>query len=108
MKFLAPIVLLLPLTLTLTCCNTVSDINHDRPVTQVDTYNDIAEINRICEVFGVVKIPGSIAVRLIPVPYAATAADIIAAGVDKVCADPGKFVHDSGTVAWVFRNLRKN
>ncbi len=52
-----------------------------------------------------VNIGGRLVLSMVPVPGVATADQILAAGVDRVCADPAAFSADISTVEWVARNL---
>ena len=66
------------------------------------------QIVQACVMDGVFKnFGGRLILSMAPVPYVATADQIIAAGVDKVCENPERFSGDVSTVAWVVRNIRK-
>jgi hypothetical protein len=72
--------------------------------------NELASVERIereCRAFGLIRRPASLALDLIPVPGVKPAAELIAIGVDQVCADPIWFAHIEGTVAWIAKNARK-
>jgi len=66
------------------------------------------QIVQACVMDGVFKnFGGRLVLNMIPVPGVATADQIIAIGVDKVCENPERFSGDVSTVAWVIKNLRK-
>lgn len=65
-----------------------------------------ARIVTACTADGVFKaVGGRLVLSMVPVPGGATAAQIVAAGVDRVCADPAAFSADLSTAEWVVKNL---
>jgi hypothetical protein len=67
-----------------------------------------ARIVAACTADGVFKsVGGRLVLSMVPVPGVATADQIVAAGVDRVCADPAAFSADLSTVEWVVKNLAR-
>lgn len=70
--------------------------------------NNTQRIVSACMADGVFKnLGGRLALSLVPVPGVVTADQILAAGVDRVCANPEVFSRDISTAEWVISNLRK-
>ena len=66
-----------------------------------------ARIVQACVMDGVFKnFGGRLVLSMIPVPGIATAEQILAAGVDRVCVNPEAFSRDISTVEWVIKNIR--
>lgn len=62
----------------------------------------VERLVRICEKSGLFRAVGGIAVPLVFPP-----ASVVFSGADIVCANPERFAGDSGTLAWLARNLRE-
>ncbi len=93
--------LLCGLAISLIACNSANLQPADSNVT--------ARIVSACMYDGVFKnLGGRLVLSMIPVPGVNTADQILAAGVDRVCANPEAFSKDISTVEWVVKNIRKN
>jgi hypothetical protein len=64
----------------------------------------VARIVQACQIDGVFKMLGGRLV-LASVPVAGAVDAIIAAGVDRVCADPAAFAANVATAEWVAKNI---
>jgi len=65
-----------------------------------------ARIVAACMADGVFKnVGGRLVLSMVPVPGVGAADQILAAGVDKVCADPAAFAGDISTAEWVAENI---
>lgn len=67
-----------------------------------------ARIVAACTADGVFKnLGGRLVLSMVPVPGVATADQLIASGVDLVCANPAAFSADLSTAAWVVHNIHR-
>lgn len=84
--------------LSLGACSVLPNIPAQEPNPQV-----VADITKACTMSGLFKLGTGIVASA--VPAGALPAQVIDAGVDKVCADPTAFAKDVSTVEWVVKNL---
>jgi uncharacterized protein YceK len=82
-------------------CSAVA--NYDRASMDASVDRIEARIVQVCAQSGLFKIVSGVA--LYAIPGAALPIDLIQAGVDKVCANPSRYAHNAGTVAWLIRNI---
>lgn len=61
-------------------------------------------IARLCVGSGLFVMLNSAVTSAVPVPGLALAAQLVNAGVDRVCAAPAMFAHDASTVEWLIKN----